>query len=205
MVVLRLGYFDGTGLWRPDKVAACSLPLCRWPITELGVQVARLAQYYGDCLVAPEANFDSGLIRDLRAAGVHVYEREKPPTDKEAGAKTGKFGFRTRGEEGEGTRRAILEDSAHAIRHWNKEGQGVEMSSVELVEQHQNFIIKDGKEQALEGKLDDGVMALAIARAVKAGATRYVERRYHQELPPEVARYERQRQRAAGSARTHRR
>ena len=206
IVVLRDGYMAG-GRWHKPRVVACSKPECRIPIDgALSENVIRLSTYYGNCLVVPEANFDAGLIAILRKENVNVYEREKPSTDKDAGKKTGKFGFLTRGQEGEGTRGWIIEQLARAIRNYDEPGEGVEVFAEHIMDELRNFVTKDGKDQALSGKHDDHVMALAIAYNFKDVATQYhlpVEQQ--DTLPPELLALERQQARQnGGGSRTHR-
>lgn len=203
VVVLRDGYHDASlGRWVRPKVVACSLPKCRWPITELAEATFRLAWLYGGCLMVPEANFDSGLILLLRQRGAIVYERERPATDKDAGERTGKFGFLTRGQDGEASRRWIIENLARAIRFWNRDAEGVEVPAEHIVDELQNFVTKDGKDQALAGKHDDHVLALAMAVELKRAATPYRERVFTPALPPDVRVM--QARRGMGSSGTHR-
>ena len=73
------------------------------------------------------------------------------------------------------------------------------MPALHIMDELMNFITFEGKDQALSGKFDDHVMMLAMALALKSGATRYVIPRWKGPLPPEVERYERQRARGAMS------
>jgi hypothetical protein len=204
VVVLRDGFYDDqTRAWVRPKVVACSMAECRWPITDLAEACFRLARYYGDCLIVPEANFDSGTILLLRQWGADVYEREKPATDKDAGEKTGKFGFMTRGGDGEAGRRWILEQLAQAIRKYNKDAEGIEILDQYLLDCLMHFVRKDGKEQALAGKFDDLVLALAIAYNFKGAGTRYRGPVSRLAVPRDILKMEEEERR--GSSRTHRR
>lgn len=199
IVVLRQGGFVN-GVWRKPRVVACSKPECRIPIDgALSENVIRLATYYGNCLIVPEANFDAGLIAILRREGMNVYERERPSTDKEAGKKTGKYGFLTRGQEGEGTRRWIIEQLARAVREFDTSGEGLEVLAEHIMDEMCHFVTRDGKDQALSGKHDDHVMALAIAYNFLDVATLYTLPQTREDLPPEIIELERRNRHRTGA------
>lgn len=177
VVVLRAGSMDPErGRWIKPAVVAAIPPKQRVDIDILGEWVWRLHVYYGRCLVAPEANNDRGLIRDLRVRGCVIYESERPATQKASYKPSGKLGFWTRGGENEGTRRWIIENLARAIRERDRAGEGIDCLFPWILDELDHFVVNpdSGKAEAMEGWHDDWVLALAIGFALIGGATIYM-------------------------------
>ena len=174
-VVLRDGYFDANdGRWRAPKVVAVLRHRYRLDVDIFAEEIAKAAKYYGGCLVVPEANNDGGLIKFLRDLQVHLYERQKPATEKEDQKKTGKFGIWTSDNgDGLGMRSQFLGSLRRAVRRLEYEGEGIEIPFEHLVEEMAHFAtnLKTGKAEALPGHHDDFVMALAFAYELRALGT----------------------------------
>lgn len=175
VVVLRQGFISAqSGRWVPPKVVATIKPECRVDQLILADMVWRLSQHYGNCLIVPEVNYDKGFIRALRDLGAHIYERERAATEKENQKPTKKYGFLTRGQEGEGQRGWCIERLAAALREWDKDGSWLDCPALHIITELENFIRKeDGREEAAPGKHDDWVIALCIGLVCLDGATLY--------------------------------
>jgi hypothetical protein len=175
VLVIRQGFMSAQrGCWMPPKVVATIKPNCRVDQLVLADMAWRLARYYGGCLIVPEVNYDKGFIRALRDRGAHLYERERAATDKEDQKPTKKFGFLTRGTDGEGMRGWCIERLAAAIREWDVQGSGIDCPAEFILAELENFIrTESGREEAAPGKHDDWVLALCIALATIDGATLY--------------------------------
>jgi hypothetical protein len=175
-MVIRRGYFDPDRGWQKPMVVART-PLsdergklfpCRWDIDILEDAVWRMAQYYGDCMIAVESNKDRGLIRGLFKRGAKQYERQTSEErgDVRATKLSGKLGFKTTGGEAENTRTWIIENLARAAREWDQIGEGIDVDR-RTVKEMENFIVnEDGRAEAITGAHDDSVLALAIGLAL---------------------------------------
>ena len=174
-LVLRLGFVSSqTGRWIKPKVVATVKPNCRIDQIPFADMVWRLARMYGGCLIVPEVNYDRGFIRCLRDRGAHIYERERSATEKNDQRPTGKYGFLTRGTDGEMQRGWCIEQLAAALREWDVDGSGIDCPALHILAELESFIRReDGREEAAPGKHDDWVLALCIAMATKDGATLY--------------------------------
>lgn len=192
VTVIREGYFrqilPGKMQWQRPAVVATIKPEQRVDIDILTEWVWRLHVYYGRCLVVPEANNDRGLLLLLRNRGAALYEQDRPATQKLNNKPSGKLGFWTRGQEGEGTRNWIIESLARQIREIATTGDGIYVPFPWIVEQLQHFRIDpdDGKAKGMDGWHDDWTMALAIGMATRAGSTTYVRPVVTHELPPDL-------------------
>lgn len=192
VTVIRCGYFrsveGGRQIWCPPAVVATTKEEQRVDIDILLDWVWRLHCYYGRCLIVPEANNDRGLILLLRQKGAYIYEQEQPATKKEASKPSGKLGFWTRGAEGEGTRRWIIEDLARRIREVATTGDGIFCPFPWIVKQLMQFRTNPdtGKDEAMSGYHDDWVMALAIGMATCGGGTVFVRPVIELEVPHDL-------------------
>ncbi len=175
VLVLRQGFFDTRRqVWVKPKVVATIKPNCRVDQLVLADMTWRLARWYGNCLIVPEVNYDKGFIRALRDLGAHIYERERAATDKEDQRPTKKYGFLTRGQDGEGQRGWCIERLAQAIREWDVDGSGIDCPALHVLSELEFFIrTESGREEAAPGKHDDWVLALCIGLATLSGATLY--------------------------------
>lgn len=175
LLVLRDGYMDvNRGVWVKPKVVATCKPECRIDQIPLAQLAWRLSRIYGGCLIVPEANYDRGFIRELRNLNAHIYERERAATEKEDNKPTKKYGFLTRGTDGENQRGWCIEQLAKAIREWDIDGSGLECTALHVIAELECFIRReDGREEAAPNKHDDWVIALALALVTKAGGTIY--------------------------------
>lgn len=175
LLVLRDGYMDTRrGVWVKPKVVATCKPGCRIDQIPLAHLAWKLARYYGGCLIVPEANYDRGFIRELRNLGAHVYERERPATEKDDNRPTGKYGFWTKGTDGEQQRGWCIEQVAKAVREWDIDGSGLDCPALHVLAELEFFVRKEnGREEAAPGKHDDWVIALALALVTLSGGTLY--------------------------------
>lgn len=174
-LVLRQGFVSAqTGSWVPPKVVATIKPDCRVDQLVLADMVWRLARHYGNCMIVPEVNYDKGFIRTLREWGATIYERERAATDKEMQKPTKKYGFLTRGTDGEQQRGWCIEKLAAALREWDVPGSGLDCPALHIIAELENFIrTESGREEAAPGKHDDWVLALCIGLATLGSATLY--------------------------------
>lgn len=190
--VWRDGYFktqdNGHMQWMPPAIVATIMEEQRVDIDILAEWVWRLHCLYGRCLIIPEANNDRGLILLLRNRGAHIYEQEQPATKKEASKPSGKLGFWTRGAEGEGTRRWIIEQLATRIREVATTGDGIFIPFPWIVRQMMVFRTNPdtGKDEAMTGYHDDWVLAAAIGNATRGGGTVYVKPKVQIEAPEDL-------------------
>lgn len=205
-LVLRAGYYDPDRGWKPTRIVAGTVldPKkninCRWDIDILCDNIWRLACYYGQCIIVPEANRDRGLIRMLLERGANIWER---PTDQErSDVKTsrpsGKYGFLTTGGQAENTRSWIIERMARAIREWDQVGEGFEADR-RTVQEMEAFIVNEkGKEEAIAGEHDDSVIPACIGLALIEEATMMTPDVARPEEPRDLARITRRNQHGKG-------
>ena len=189
-VMVRLGYTDrATGQWVRPAVVAAMRSNVRCDIDILADEIAKAAQWYGGCMVVPEANNDGGLIKFLRDMGVHVFERKRPATDKEDEKPTGKYGVWTADDgQGRGIRSEMLGDLRRTIRLGPEEGEGILVPFLHILDELETFIIdsKTGKAQAQAKKHDDFVMALSFANYFKGQATTNRPPKAETQLPADM-------------------
>jgi hypothetical protein len=175
--VIREGYFDPNKGWQRPKLVAWTPPECKWDIDILAGVVRGLSNYYGDCLIVPEANDDRGLILLLKQMGANLYERthdDEQPAGSKAPKRNGKYGFKTTGGQAENTRNWIIENLARCIREWDTEGDGIEIPDLATIAELKSFVCKkNGRIEAADGRHDDRVLMLCIGMALIRLATTY--------------------------------
>lgn len=190
VTVARDGYVEKeTGLWHPPRVVACLAPKVRIDIDLLADEIAKMAKYYGNCLVVPEANNDCGLIMCLRKLNVHLYERQKPATEKEDQEGTGKYGIWTSDDgQGRGFRSEFLAELRAAVRKLLVDSEGIDIPFLHILDEMEHFSINPdtGKAEAQEKWHDDFVMALAFAYFLRGRGTTMAVPTLAQMLPPDV-------------------
>lgn len=127
-------------------------------------QVYCLGKYYNDALVGIEVNFSYAPTKRLLDAGYsNLYKREA--VDTYTDAKTVRFGFRTTAQ----TRPVIIAELKRVWRESVERPEGGIEPDVETLREMLTFVRDErGKPQAIAGKHDDLVMALAIAHHVAA-------------------------------------
>jgi len=189
--VWRAGYWGSRG-WHPPKLVARLVSNwdqwerngvyeLRWDIDVLEDRLWRLAVYYGKCLIVPEINMDRGLVELLKLRNANLYRREM--FNRRQSTTTEAYGFQTNTS----TREMIIEGLARAIRECDREGEGVEIPCPVLLDECQNFIVKDnGRSEASQGKHDDTVLEAAIGLATIGGASTYHEKRKPVWVPPDL-------------------
>ena len=190
VTVVRDGYVEReTALWVKPKVVATLVPKCRIEIDLLAEEIAKLAKFYGDCLVIPEANNDAGLILFLRRLHVRVWEREKPATDKEDQKPMGKLGVWTSDDGmGQGTRSAFLGELRSAVRKHMMDGEGLDIPFLHILDELEHFAVNPntGRAEALDKHHDDFVLALSFAYFLRHRGTVMAAPALNQLLPPDV-------------------
>lgn len=176
VIVLQQGYMDPHYGWKRPKVVARTVWPCQWADDILEEQIWRAHLYYGRCMVVPEANIGTHIVRGLVNRGAIVWEQTRgldASQETRTLAPTGKFGFRTTGggEQTAGTKRWILENLARAVREWDVDGDGIECDNRTIREMEVFVRHVNGKLEAMKGEHDDSVMALAIGFACLDAAT----------------------------------
>lgn len=122
-------------------------------------QMYCLGKYYGDALIAIEANFDSYPIRELQRLGYNnQYVREQPDTY--TGKMEKRFGFKTTSL----TRPTIISNLIQIVREHTET-----LNDKDTLEELLTIIRNEkGRIEAPEGGHDDQMMGLAIAHEAKS-------------------------------------
>ena len=122
-------------------------------------QMYCLGKYYGDALIAIEANFDSYPIRELQRLGYNnQYVREQPDTY--TGKMEKRFGFKTTSL----TRPTIISNLIQIVREHTHT-----LNDKDTLEELLTIIRNEkGRIEAPEGGHDDQMMGLAIAHEAKS-------------------------------------
>ncbi|MEI7532875.1 MAG: hypothetical protein WCK57_00765 [Verrucomicrobiae bacterium] len=187
-MVIREGFLEN-GRYSKPKVVARVFPGCQVELDMLADMVAKLAGYFGNCLIVPEAN-NSGLavIELWKQMDVSIYEREI--FNFRESKMTKALGWQTRDGAGrDGTRSIAIGNLAALIR----EG-GIEIPCQHILEECRTFVLNDsGKAEAMRGKHDDDVLALAIGVTCIEGATTYRQPVLTRDLPADLRSLERDR------------
>lgn len=122
-------------------------------------QMYCLGKYYGDALIAIEANFDSYPIRELQRLGYNnQFVREQPDTY--TGKTEKRFGFKTTSL----TRPTIISNLIQIVREHTET-----LNDKDTLEELLTIIRNEkGRIEAPEGGHDDQMMGLAIAHEAKS-------------------------------------
>lgn len=179
--VIKAGGWEAGGWRRPLTVARIKPP-CRYDIDMLGDWIVRLHRYYRGALICPEMNNPGlALITYLKPLGVPIYHREVFDEFEKRFEK--KLGWQTTSK----TKPMLIENLARAIREYDVEGEGMDILCEHALDECMSFVRKNGKDEAMDGKKDDDVMALGIGLTLIENAVVYhniVERRL---LPRDLA------------------
>lgn len=189
-LVLRAGGRDlRTGAWHRARLVARVAPPCRVDIDLLADFVAGLSRYYGSCLVVPEMNGHGLALVELlkQQSDIPLYRR--PVYSLRESKQTEVLGWQTSDGAGRtGTRSLIIEGLAAAIRDWDKEGTGLDVSCPHVAEEATTFVVKEsGKAEAMDGYHDDDIMALAFGLHCLGEATPYPEAVADRRMPADLA------------------
>lgn len=192
--VLRAGFYDRSRGWVPPKLVARLVDdwglwqrskkyVLRWDIDVLETNVWRLAQYYGNCMIAPEINMDRGLIELLKLrAGANIYVRKL--MNRREQKEDLVYGWKT----DPSTREAMIENLARAVREHGKDAEGFEIFCPITLAELQAFVVKkNGRSEAMTGKHDDCVIQVAIGLICIDSAITYSEPSILLDLPPDLA------------------
>jgi hypothetical protein len=176
--IWRAGYMSPVSGWiRPRIVAATPKP-CQWGDDLIEEEIWRASEYFGRCLIVPERNTGTHIIKGLVERGCHVWEPSRGldiSLETREITPSGKYGIRTTGggEDTKGTKRNILANLAAEIREHDVEGRGVDLDLL-TVQECEVFIQHiSGKLAAQNGEHDDQVMAAAIPFSLIDAATIY--------------------------------
>jgi hypothetical protein len=168
VLVLRAAYHEN-GHYYKKKVVARVYAECRVDLDMLANFILKLSAYYGNCRVVPEVN-NSGLavIELLKLTGVDIYEREV--FNYRESKFTKHLGWQTKDGAGrDGTRSIAIATLASDIRD-----EDIEIPCEHVLKECRTFLVGDnGRAEALPGKHDDDVLALAIGVTTLDGATTY--------------------------------
>lgn len=176
VLVMRDGYMRG-GRWIEPAVVMRNVLVpgtkpntlcCWWDIDVLEEQVFRLARYWG-ALVVPEMNKDRGMVELLKLRdGVDIYKRRI--FNRREQVEMDALGWMT----DKVTRPMVIDGLVTRIRKAGKGeiGGGIEVRCPWAVAQMGNFVRKpSGRCEAMTGKHDDDVLALAIGAFCLESAT----------------------------------
>ena len=145
-----------------DSLEQCAR-LSKEKITEdeYAEQLYCLGKYYNDALIGIETNFNGYIVTLMQKLGYqNLYVRET--VDKIYNSLTNSYGFKTT----VATRSPMLSE----LKVIFKDNKNV-INSLGTLEQMRTFILgKDMRGEAMAGKHDDDVMALAIAYAIREQA-----------------------------------
>jgi hypothetical protein len=184
--VWRMGFRDVHGIWHPMKLVArladCGEEMseliktrkiksvCRWDMDILEGRIGIVSAWYGRCMIAPEANRDGGLIRNLMRTGYPMVRVQK--YNKATDRLEDFWGFDTT----EDNRDRIIRQLVGAVRRMDDDGEGIEIPDPAVVQEMQVFIrLKTGRTEAAGGWHDDQVLAAAFAEELKEQATLMLE------------------------------
>lgn len=162
--VWRDGYVDAHGEWHSPKLVARLKPPNQWDTDPMCHLAALLAKYYGDCIIAVEANGPgAAVIKRLRELGCNLYRQQIP--DKVKQTLETRLGWMST----DASRRDAVMHGQTAVRE-----QLIEVPCAHVRAEMKTFIVdKTGKAIASSGNHDDDVLALCIAQACLHAATVY--------------------------------
>lgn len=193
VAAMRAGYFERDRGWVPPAIVARLVHdwglwerskkyELRWDIDVLEEQVWRLAQYYGNCCIAPEINMDRGLIELLKLRGGanlyvrKIFNRREQKEDLVYGWKTDPS-----------TREAMIENLARAIREHGRDAEGLAIYCPITLAELQSFVVKmSGRSEASPGRHDDTVLQTAIGLICLDSATTYSQEVLEIDLPHDL-------------------
>ncbi|MFD7521431.1 hypothetical protein [Paenibacillus chitinolyticus] len=135
-------------------------------------QMYCLGKYYNAALIGIEVNFDLHPVKELERLGYRrQYKREI--IDEISGKKQHKFGFRT----DSATRPYIIAELVTIVR------ESIELiTDITTLDEMLTFVRNEqGKPEALAGKHDDTIMALAIAHMARSQQSMQLQVEYEEE------------------------
>lgn len=164
--VLRRGYVDTNGVKHNKMLVARIAPpntMDAGPLMDMG---AKLARWYGNCIVIPEVNKGLHVLERCKMKGLTVYRRSSG-VDRAREEVTERLGWQTDGE----TRLQIIDTLGDDVRR-----NEIDIYCPVAVAQMRTFVRnKNGRPEAAPGCKDDDVLMLAIGDQCLPGATRYRE------------------------------
>lgn len=163
----RDAYTDVHETFMVPKLVARLKPPNQWDIDPMCDAAARLARFYGDCIVVVEANGPgAAVIKRLRELGCNLYQQQIP--DKVKQTLETRLGWMS----SDGSRRDAVTHGQKAVRE-----QLVDVPCPHMRAEMKTFIFdKTGKAIGSAGNKDDDVLGFCIAQATMHAATVYHER-----------------------------
>jgi hypothetical protein len=176
--IWRAGYFHPAHGWVRPRIVATTVKPCQWGDDIIEEEIWRATQYFGGCMIVPERNTGTHIIKGLVNRNCRVWEPSKGidvSLETRDAAPSGKYGIRTTGggEDTKGTKRNILSNFASEFREWDSEGRGVDLDILTIEEAEVFIQFPDGTLKAQKGEHDDQVMASAIPFSLIEAATTY--------------------------------
>ncbi len=159
--VWRAGYVTQNRERMRPRLVARLRPPWRGENGPVAEQIARLARFYGGCLVVVENNMGVGLIDKLRDADVDLYTEQR--LDLISGKTTRRVGWNTTAD----TRAIVVDALGDAVRD-----QSADIGCPHFVSELRTFVRNaKGRCEAASGRRDDDVLAGGIALATLDHAT----------------------------------
>lgn len=177
VMAIRDGFFRD-GKWTPPadvcrfQLKGRNGPECQLTIGILADEIARMARYYGNCIIVVEENLESGLIEMLLDRGCNLMKR--PEFNKISQKTVTLFGWRTN----EATRKRIIETLASRIFDNQETGAGLDINSPWTIAELKTMItLPNGRVEAEGSKHDDQPIALGMGLCCLDMATKYQDQR----------------------------
>ena len=138
---------------------------CKWEYYLTVDRVVSLARWYGGAIVVQEVNKIEGMVRDLRARGMKIWQREMRPSGNQTSNRIRKDGYLTTQQ----TRNHWVAKLAEALSE-----DAIECEYLPAVRELDTFIVdKHGRAEAAAGFHDDWVAMLGIGVSTIDSATPY--------------------------------
>lgn len=172
VVCLRPGYLDDQRQWQPPAAICALLPGNRQDMDRIAAITANMADYYGHCMIVPEANMGDLLLAHLKRWNAQLWQRRRKAQEADEWEETGLIGWQTT----PASKRFLVDTLAEAIREHGQPYTGLLIPFPWIVRELRTFVRhKDGSLGALKQANchDDFVISLGIALCCKESATLY--------------------------------
>lgn len=155
---------ESTGRHVPAAVVAAIIPDVRWEWQTLAERVKLMSDYYGGCMVIPEVTGMTGLVNELRRAGVsNIWHRTTKLDNPATG--TGRTVRIAGWDTTKNTKPLLIAHLATVIKE-----HGIQLWCPHILHELRMF---QQHNEALMGHHDDWVMTLAMALYASESATVY--------------------------------
>lgn len=140
---------------------------CKVDVDQYAEEMYKLGEYYNFALIAPEVNFNPGIVINLEKMNYpNIYIRQSVHTISKEIRK--EYGWRT----DRITRPVIISDLVEYVR------DHIELiNDIATLQEMLTFVNIDGKPQGMPGKKDDLVLAKAITIAASGQQTKIIEQK----------------------------